>query len=122
MPQGVVDTTTVAEESGPNLFVTVYQLGGRGCLVLEEYQMGFGEVFEEEVPLLYGTVEDIGMSVDNGEDGLLVVEATDAGYWYMMYSVDLEGFWEVLNEFLVEADVVDHLAGVTDDERSVDAE
>jgi hypothetical protein len=70
--------------------------------VVDKYQMGFLEEYVDELPVLYGTWLDVGVAVGRGEDDVLVVEEVEDGMWYLLYIVDCEGFWEVVDEFFVE--------------------
>jgi hypothetical protein len=37
-----------------------------------------------------------------GENAHVVLELTDRGWWYILYDVDQEGFWEVVEEMFVK--------------------
>lgn len=94
----------VHEDVGGDLFVVLYTEKETGWKMIDEFQMGFLVHFSDEFEAFYGEIVDLGLSVSQGEESLLVLETTDRGRRYAVYEVNREGFWEVMVEVFVGHD------------------
>ncbi len=99
------ELAVVEEKVGEVLFVLLHGRGECGWHLIEEYQLGFLEVYPDWFVAEHGDIVDVGVSVSRGEDVMAVVEKTALGKWYLFYEVDLEGFW-VIEEELFVADAI----------------
>ncbi len=91
----------VHEVVNGKLFIVLDRERSDEWLRIDEYQMGFLDQFHSEFVANHGEIVDIGMSVSRGENAHVVLALTDRGWWYILYDVDQEGFWEVVEEMFV---------------------
>jgi hypothetical protein len=88
---GVVIFSIVIEVMQGQLYYIIYGWSGKWSF-LDEYLMGTLGRLHGNIGALHGEVLDAGISVSLLEHALLVVEMTEDGLWYILYSVDSEGF------------------------------
>jgi hypothetical protein len=78
--------------------------------------LGFLQSMHNEVDSVHGVMVDIGIAVLGGETVIVVEEVSGDGHWFLMYAADHEGFWEILDELMVEPGVNGTSAEVSDEE------
>ncbi len=112
---GASEFALVVEVFRGHRFLVIYEWE-EGWEFVEEYQLGFFQSMSNEVDVVHGVMVDIGISVLGGETVIVLEEVSENGHWVVLYGADREGFWEILDELMVEPGVNGTSAEVSDEE------